>query len=161
MPKAKQPVNLGDSRHTMKVTLRLTPAQYRAMQSIAERKHLPYESMVWREAIQRYIDSEGDDIGSRRLFSKQMGHRIDETRDWLSLMLLIAIKSNVAGFSVLLQAVGAPPPKGGSWDENQLFGHILKATFQDYATMEATTSKLWERLQEQVEKAGKALPEGE
>ena len=142
-------MSTSDAKYTESIMIRATPEMKDRMESIAMNKGFAYVVQAWRDAADQYIEAEGDAIGSRRLFSRQMGQKLNEMEQRLSVLMLLSVKSNVGGFATLLEALNAP----GDWSQDKLFTDLLGNLLREYPRMKQSLELLIQRIDESEQKA--------
>ena len=127
------------SKYENQVFTRVIGNQLKVLEDIRVEKNYPNRSDVIREAIEQYIQNEGNAIGSRRHFNRSMGGLLNSLKEIFLIAFTWLLVLVAQGFSSLLRAITKEEDK---WNPMEMIADASKITVQQYPKISTTIDEI-------------------
>jgi len=126
-------------RRDHNINTRITPHQADLLDQIRVKKKYQYQSDVVREAIEQYIQNEGNVIGSRRHFNRSMGALLQSLKEIILITFTWQLVLIAQGFTTLLRAMTGDEEK---WQAMDLITESSKVAMSQYPKISQTVEDM-------------------
>lgn len=130
-----------DGQYEHQIFTRISNTQLNSLEQVRVKKKYQYQSEVVRDAIEQYIQNEGNVIGSRRHFNQTMSKLLHELKEIILITFTWQLVLIAQGFTSLLRAISKEDLKLKPMD---LIVESSKVAVEQYPTIRTTVEQIRE-----------------
>lgn len=129
--------------YDQQIFTRMTRHQVELLEQLRVKKKFPHRSDVVRDAVEQYIQNEGNVIGSRRHFNQTMRSLLNEIREIIIITFTWQLVLIAQGFSSLLKAI-TKEEDNDNWHPMTFINESGKVAQKQYPLIRANIEQIQE-----------------